>query len=41
MAQFKVADSLFLAMGVGYEPGFFAQGRIANALSLQATLAHW
>lgn len=41
MAQFKVADSLYLAMGVGYEPGFFAQGRIANALSLQATLAHW
>ncbi len=41
MAQFKVADSLFVAVGVGYEPGFFAQGRIANALSLQATLAHW
>ncbi len=41
LAEFKVAKSLFLGVGVGYEPGFFAQGRIANALSLQATLAHW
>jgi len=41
MATFEVADSLFVGVGVGYEPGFFAQGRIANALSFQATLAHW
>lgn len=41
MAQFEVSDNLYVAMGVGYEVGFFSQGRIANGLSLQATLAYW
>ena len=41
MATFEVAKSTFIGVGIGYEPGFFAQGRIANALSFQATLAHW
>jgi hypothetical protein len=41
MATFNVADSTYIGVGIGYEPGFFAQGRIANALSFQATLAHW
>lgn len=41
MATFEVAKATYIGVGIGYEPGFFAQGRIANALSLQATLAHW
>ena len=41
MATFNVAKATYIGVGIGYEPGFFAQGRIANALSFQATLAHW
>jgi hypothetical protein len=41
MGQFEVHDNLYVAVGVGYEVGFFAQGRIANGLSFQATLAYW
>lgn len=41
MASFDVAKNTYVGVGIGYEPGFFAQGRIANALSFQATLAYW